>query len=165
MPRTGKSASTATKRQTSPLHRILVVEDDGDTRRLNTEVLIELGCHVDAAEDGAVAWDTLQVQHYDLLVTDNEMPKVTGLELLKKLHAARKTLPVIMATGKLPKEEFTRHPMLQPDAILIKPYTIEEFLGTVKGVLRGIEQTREQIATMPILHNQPPADGFQQSMV
>ena len=101
------------------------------------EILIDSGYHVDAAEDGAVAWDTLQVNSYDLLVTDNDMPKMSGVELIKKLHAARVALPVILATGSLPKEEFTRHPWLQPAATLLKPYTAVEFLGTVKNVLRA----------------------------
>jgi len=44
-------------------------------------------------------------------------------------------LPVVMATGTLPKEEFTRQPWLQPAAMLPKPYTAEEMLRTVKKVL------------------------------
>jgi len=44
-------------------------------------------------------------------------------------------LPVIMATGALPPDEFTRHPWLQPAAILIKPYTIAQLLGAVKQAL------------------------------
>ena len=71
-----------------PLRRILVVADDGDIRRLNTEALTHYGYRVDAAQDGAVAWDTLQQNGYDLMVTDNELPEVTGIDLLKKLYAA-----------------------------------------------------------------------------
>lgn len=116
-------------------HRILVVDDDGEVRRLNTEVLIQFGYQVDAAEDGAVAWEALQLNGYDLIVTDNRMPKVTGVELLKKLRTARMELPVIMATGVLPQDEFARHPWLQPAATLIKPYTIAQLVDTVKQVL------------------------------
>jgi DNA-binding response OmpR family regulator len=113
-----------------------VVEDDADIRRLNTEVLIRHGFHVDAAEDGAVAWHTLQLNRYDILITDNTMPKVTGIELLMKLHGARMALPVIMATGSFPKAEFTRYPWLQPAALVLKPYTLDELLGAVTAVLR-----------------------------
>ena len=80
--------------QTSPLLRILLVEDDTGIRQLSTKMLLRSGYHVDAVEDGAVAWDTLQESSYDLLLTDNRMPKVTGVELLKKLHGARMILPV-----------------------------------------------------------------------
>jgi two-component system chemotaxis response regulator CheY len=104
---------------------------------------------VDAAHDGAVAWNTLQLKNYDLLVTDNDMPKVTGVELLKKLHAARMALPVIMATGKLPLHEFTRHPHIEPDAVLLKPYTIDALLHKVQEILGAVTHAREQIATAP----------------
>ncbi|MEI9960892.1 MAG: response regulator [Limisphaerales bacterium] len=138
-----KISPTGTSSQREEPLRILVVDDDGDLRRLNTTVLIRHGYHVDAAEDGAVAWDILQLQCYDLLITDNNMPKVTGVELLQKLHAARMAMPVIMATGQLPEEELSRHPWLQPTITLRKPYTIEELLGVVKEVLHATDDPQE----------------------
>ena len=119
-----------------PRCRILVAEDDGGLRGLIAEVLERSGCQVDTAEDGAAAWETLKLNRYDLLVTDNHMPGVSGIELLKKLQAAGVRLPVIMATGELPEGEFNQFPGLRPVALLIKPYTIMELLGTVKKVLR-----------------------------
>jgi DNA-binding response OmpR family regulator len=64
--------------------------------------------------------------------------------LIEKLHATSKVLPVIMVTGTLPQEEFTRNPKLQPAATLLKPYTIAELLETVKKVLRAIGGAREK---------------------
>jgi len=83
------------------------------------------------------------------------MPKVTGVELLKKLRAARMALPVIMATGILPTEEFTRYPWLQPEATLIKPYTANELLAKVRNVLHGIDTTHIQIAPPASLQGRP----------
>jgi DNA-binding response OmpR family regulator len=120
-----------------------VVEDDISIRQISTEVLIHSGYEVDAAEDGAAGWEALQANSYDLMITDNNMPKMSGVELLSKLRAARMALPVIMATGALPKEEFTRYPWLQPAATLLKPYTVEEMLGTVKKVLREADSTAD----------------------
>jgi DNA-binding response OmpR family regulator len=133
-----KTISQAGESNGAPLPRcrILVVEDDSGLLRLNTEVLKRSGYDVDAAEDGAAAWDTLQLNSYDLLVTDNRMPKVSGVELLKKLQAAGVVMPVIMATGESPEKEFVQFPWLRPGAMLFKPYTIAELLGTVKQVLR-----------------------------
>ena len=133
-------------RQPKPAHRILVVEDDGDIRRLNAEVLAHSGYQVDAAEDGAAAWDTLQRNRYDLMVTDNDMPKVSGVELLHKLHAAHMALPVILATGKPPQDEFAQYPWLQPAALLLKPYSFHELLGTVQQVLRAAGAASEPAA-------------------
>jgi DNA-binding NtrC family response regulator len=155
-----KSADTQTRSQTKPARRILVVEDDVDVRRVNAEVLSRFGYQVDSAEDGAVAWDTLQLNRYDLLVTDNQMPKVSGVELLKKLHAVRMALPVIMATGTLPIEEFTRYPWLQPAATLLKPFTGGELLGAVERVLHEPGVAEDQIEPLPIWRIQPSADDI-----
>ena len=132
----GKPAATPLQFQTNPPDRILVVEDDDFFRQLNARVLLRSGYEVDTAEDGAAAWQSLSADRYDLLITDNNMPKVSGVELLKQLRSARMALPVIMATGTLPEEEFTRFPWLRPAATLLKPYTGEEMLRTVKKVLR-----------------------------
>jgi DNA-binding response OmpR family regulator len=133
-----KTISQAGESACAPLPpcRILVVEDELNVLQLNAGVLIRSGYDVDAVEDGAAAWEALNTDSYDLMITDNKMPKLSGVELLKKLYASRMALPVIMATGELPTEEFTRCPWLQPAATLLKPYTIEELLGTVRKVLR-----------------------------
>jgi len=129
--------------ETNPPDHILVVEDDSSIRRLNAEVLSRSGYAVNVAVDGADAWAALVADNYDLMITDNNMPNLTGVELLMKIRAARMDLPVIMATGKLPSEEFTRQPWLQPAALLLKPYTIEDLLRTVKKVLREADSTTE----------------------
>jgi CheY-like chemotaxis protein len=141
--------------QTNPPQRILVAEDDDDIRRLNVEVLTDSGYEVDAAEDGACAWDALQLNSYDLLITDNNMRKMSGVELLKKLHAARMTLPVILTSGTMPVEELKRHPWLQIEAKLHKPYTLAKLLGTAGNVLRATSRGREQVAPLPNWPSQP----------
>ena len=63
------------------------------------------------------------------------MPKVTGIEMIKMLRTQDPTLPVILASGLIPKEELARHPWLEISAILPKPFTASELLRTVKEVL------------------------------
>jgi DNA-binding response OmpR family regulator len=156
----GELAGARDQSRPKPAHRILVVDDDSSIRELNTMMLLRSGYEVEAAEDGAAAWDALTADDYDLIITDNHMPRVSGVELLKKLRAARMALPVIMATGILPTEEFTRYPWLQPAATLLKPYTVEELLGTVEAVLRAPESNCEQIAPPPNWQSQPPTEGL-----
>jgi DNA-binding response OmpR family regulator len=129
-----------------PARRILVVEDDDGIRHINAVVLAHSGYQVDAAEDGAAAWDRLQQNRYDLMVTDNDMPKVSGVELLHKLHAAHIALPVILATGTLPAADFTQYPWIQQVALLLKPYSFHELLGTVRNVLRATDPSCEEAA-------------------
>ncbi len=124
-----------------PSHRILVVEDEPLLRKLNREALVRSGFHVDDAEDGEVAWDALQATRYDLVVTDHKMPKMTGIELLHKLHSSGMALPVIMASGTLSHAELGNYPGLKPAAVLSKPYTLDELVLVVRAVLDGRDVT------------------------
>ena len=134
---TGGPASQVPPYLTKPLGRILVVDDDSDICQLNTEVLIHYGYEVDAAADGAAAWEALQTKDFNLLITDHNMPRLTGVELVRKLRSARMALPVILSTGRLPTEELARNPSLRLAAILPKPFSVDELLGTVTKVLRA----------------------------
>ena len=84
--------------------RILVVDDDSDARQLSVDVLMDSGYDVESANDGAAGWDALQVNGYDVVITDNQMPKMTGVEMIERLRTAGIKVPVIMATGSLPKQ-------------------------------------------------------------
>ena len=141
--------------QPNPSAHILMVDDDVLIRQVNVEMLSRAGYEVDAAEDGADAWEALTNCNYDLLITDNTMPRLSGVELLKNLHTGRISLPTIMATGTLPQHEFSRYPWLRPAATLTKPYTSEELLLTVKKVLHADVGIWEQ--TVPQSTNQGPA--------
>jgi PAS domain S-box-containing protein len=116
-------------------YRILVVDDERAMRELHLEVLTGAGYEVMAVADGALAWDAVQTQHFDLMITDNSMPKVTGVELINKLIAANNRLPVIMATGALPEHEFKRSPWLNDIAVLLKPLRNSAILSMVEKVL------------------------------
>lgn len=119
-----------------PSQRILVVEDDEPIRQLNTNLLRRVGYHVDDCEDGAAAWDLVKTHQYDLLITDHQMPRVTGVELVEKLRSASITVPVILLSGALPAEELNQKPWLQIGAAINKPYTEDELLGTVRKLLQ-----------------------------
>ena len=130
-----KSVIAPTEDQTNPLHRILVVDDDSDTRQLSVDVLAGSGYDVEAVTDGAAGLEALQANSYDLIITDNKMPKMTGIEMIEKLRFAHMALPVIMATRHLPMHEFARMPWLKPNAMLQRPFSNEDLLATVKNVL------------------------------
>src|SRR5580700_5312289 len=118
-----------------PSYRVLVVDDEKAVRNVHLELLTATGYEVVAVADGALAWDAIQTQHFDLMITDNSMPKVTGVELINKLIAANIRLPVIMATGALPQHEFRRSVELNNIAVLEKPVSNSTLLSTVEKVL------------------------------
>ena len=131
--------------QTNPPQRILFADDDKEVRRFNVDVLMDSGYEVHAVEDGATAWDALQLNSYDLLITDNNMPKVTGIDLCRKLHAAHMAVPVILTSGLLPVDELRQNPWLPVKATLLKPYTLAKLLGKVGGILHTANGVRAQL--------------------
>ena len=162
----GEVVGASLQREPNPPHRILVVDDEPEVRRLNVKVLTRSGYKVDTAEDGMAGWKALHAarhapESYALLITDHDMPGLTGLALVKKARAAHMALPVIMATGTLPAEElFARYDWLQPVVTLIKPYSVEQLLGTVQAVLRTADDAREHTTPPPNWRSQPPADDL-----
>ena len=153
-----ESTSTPLRTQTSPLQRILVVDHDPYTCHLSTNVLIRQGYEVDTAEDGAAGWEELQARNYHLLITEHELPKLTGIALVKKLRAARMALPVVMAAGRLPTCKLARNPSLHLAATLVKPFDVDALLITVHNVLCAPQPSHGQIEPPPYWQCRP-ADG------
>jgi len=131
-----KPAPKPTRAWKKSPHLVLVVDDDSDVRQLSVDVLTASGYGVEACNDGDAGWQALQTRSYDLVITDNKMPKMTGLEMIEKLRSASMALPVIMATTFLPTSVFVRKPWLEPDAVLQRPCSNEDLLEAVKKVLR-----------------------------
>jgi DNA-binding response OmpR family regulator len=142
-----KPASAPMHGQPNPPNRILLVDDDVTVRELSAKVLIRCGYEVDTAEDGEDGWNALHATSYDLLITDHKMPRLSGVDLVKKLRSARIHLPVVLASAVLPAEELNQNPWLHLAAILLKPFTVGELLETVKAVLF----TRATMASSPNL--------------
>lgn len=130
--------------------RILVVDDDTLVRRLTARVLTRSGYDVDTAEDGVAAWNRIRAGQFDLVVTDNDMPNMTGMELVSRLREARIPLPVIMMTGQLEDlEEVLEHcPWLLVSATLQKPVSSRELLESVDSVLRASQHPALDLAPL-----------------
>jgi DNA-binding response OmpR family regulator len=168
-----QSDCAPTQAQTNPPNRILFVDDNLNVREAAAKVLIDCGYHVDAAEDGEAAWKALHATNYDLLITDQIMPKLSGVELVKKVRAAQMKLPVVLVSATLPTEELDLHPWLHLAATLMKPFTIDELLETVERALSAAATTASaQYLPPPVLieevipadslpewRNQPPSDA------
>lgn len=119
----------------SAARRILLVEDDASFRELGARVLMDAGYHVDVVPGSQFGWAALQTHTYDLLITDNQMPEMSGLEMVRKLRSAKMALPVIMASGGVGEEDLIQNPWLQPATVLPKPYHGDALLERVSEVL------------------------------
>jgi DNA-binding response OmpR family regulator len=125
-----------------PSIRVLVAEDDALIRQIICRVLVEDGIAVDAASDGEQAWDALNLGHYDLLVTDNDMPRLTGIKLIERIRKAGIGLPIIIESGSFAEENTHDYPCLQFAVVISKPFGKLEFLNVVRNVLSSYGDTR-----------------------
>lgn len=120
---------------THPPSRILVLDDDKDIREIYVEILRQDGYQVDAAEDGQAGWEALQARPYDLLITDHDMPRLTGLELVEKVTSSGSSMPVIIASASLSPGALARQASGRAAAWLPKPFSPGELLKAVGRVL------------------------------
>jgi DNA-binding response OmpR family regulator len=144
----------------APASRILVVDDESTIRLLIAHILSHAGYQVDTAEDGEMGWEALQAESYQLLITDHNMPKVSGLELVRKMQAQDMALPVILISGAMPTEELNRHSWLQLSAMLPKPFTGDKLLRIVKKVLGEVQSARQQGDPVPDDRGEPTVHGL-----
>jgi len=112
--------------------RILVVDDDPLLLDLLTDTLTAIGYEAAPASDGAVALDMLQTEQYDLMISDIKMPRVDGLQLLKRVRRHYPHLPVLFITGVASQETIGS---VSPDGILAKPFRIAHIESMIQQAL------------------------------
>ena len=117
--------------------RFLVVDDFSTMRRILRNLLKELGfTNVDEAEDGQAALHKLRSQTFDFVVSDWNMPNMTGIELLRNVRADAqlKHLPFLMITAEAKRENIIEAAQAGASGYIVKPFTaatLEEKLGKV----------------------------------
>lgn len=106
--------------------RILVVESFSTMRRIIGNLLVELGYrYISEAEDGLSALPMLHNQHFDLVITDLQMPRMSGLELLRAIRADNKLthIPVLMITADAKREQIIEAAQAGVSAYVVRPFT------------------------------------------
>jgi len=117
--------------------KFLVVDDFSTMRRIVRNLLKELGyTNVDEAEDGVVALQKLRGANFQFVVTDWNMPNMTGIELLKAIRAddGLKHLPVLMITAEAKKENIIEAAQSGASGYIVKPFTaatLDEKMGKI----------------------------------
>jgi two-component system chemotaxis response regulator CheY len=117
--------------------KFLVVDDFSTMRRIVRNLLKELGYgNVEEAEDGVIALQRLKSGGIQFVVTDWNMPNMTGIELLKAIRAdtTLKHLPVLMITAEAKKENIIEAAQNGASGYIVKPFTaavLEEKMGKI----------------------------------
>ncbi len=109
----------------APAARVLVVDDSLSVRKVAEKYATELGYTVETASDGIVALEKLHSGKFSLVLTDLEMPRMHGFELLAEIrrHDATRRLPVIVVTSRQADKHRRQAAALGANGYLIKPFT------------------------------------------
>jgi CheY-like chemotaxis protein len=124
--------------------RILHADDDRTILRASQILLGRAGYDVDTVADGEEAWGALQAVPYDLVITDNQMPHLTGVELIQRLRRSLNPVPIVLASASIPRTAFARC-----EAVLAKPFTVRDLIETVRRVLLGSRCTSLPRGALP----------------
>jgi len=116
--------------------KILLIEDDPDIVRSLLPTLKEAGYVADAVFDGENGYLAAQMNEYELIILDYNLPKLNGREVIKKIRAAGLSTPIIMLTVHNGLEEKVELLDLGADDYLTKPFVLSELLARIKAVLR-----------------------------
>ena len=123
--------------------KFLVVDDFSTMRRIVRNLLKELGyTNTEEAEDGAAALNRLRSDKFDFVVSDWNMPNMTGLELLKNIRAdeSLKTLPVLMITAEARKENIIEAAHAGANGYIVKPFTAATLDEKLTKIFKTLEQ-------------------------
>jgi DNA-binding response OmpR family regulator len=115
---------------------ILVVEDERRLANLVRRALEEEGHVVDVAHDGAEGLDVASATDYDLLVLDLMLPHLDGIEIAKRLRAAKNDVRILMLTARDAVEDRVLGLESGADDYLMKPFSFSELLARVRALAR-----------------------------
>lgn len=116
--------------------RILVVEDEKKVARFIQQGLEEEHYAVDVALDGEKGLDMAGAQHYDLIILDVMLPKMSGIDVMKRLRERNGSTPTLMLTAKTSTEDKVAGLDSGADDYLTKPFAFAELLARIRSLLR-----------------------------
>lgn len=126
------------------MFNILVVEDEQALRMLFCTVLSKNGFKYFEAKDGMEAWDILENQYIDLMISDIMMPNIDGYELVKSVRESGYNMPVLMITAKDTFEDMQSGFRAGTDDYMIKPVNVNEMILRVNALLRRAQIVSER---------------------
>jgi two-component system chemotaxis response regulator CheY len=135
--------SAAEEKMSNAELKFLVVDDFATMRRIVRNLLKELGfTNVEEAEDGVVALQKLRAGGFDFIVSDWNMPNMTGVELLRAVRGdpTLKHLPMLMVTAEAKKENIIEAAQAGASGYVVKPFTA----ATLDEKLNKIFQTMQK---------------------
>jgi len=123
-----------------PNIKILIVDDFSTMRKIIRNILTQLGFkNILEADDGTTALEILKKEKVDLIISDWNMPKMSGLELLKAVRSDEnlKDVPFVMVTAEAQKENILEAIKYKVNQYIVKPFTPETLKEKLEKVFGG----------------------------
>jgi len=120
--------------------KILIVDDFSTMRKIIRNILTQLGFkNILEADDGTTALEILKKEKVDLIISDWNMPKMSGLELLKAVRSDEnlKDIPFVMVTAEAQKESILEAIKYKVNQYIVKPFTPETLKEKLEKVFGG----------------------------
>lgn len=135
--------------------RILLAEDDellGDGIRSG---LIQYQYNVDWVKNGMAAWTSLQSEHFDMVILDLGLPKLSGEDLLKNMRLKNIHTPVIILTARDNTTDLIKGLDTGADDYVVKPFDLEELCARIRAIQRRITSHLEPTITVGDINLDP----------
>ena len=117
--------------------KVLIVDDSKTVREVLQSTLVDAGYEVCAAEDGPKALELVNSNHYDLLMSDLNMPDMNGFEFITEVRKipGRRFVPIVVLSGECKKVNFTECSKAGASGYLQKPFDREQVLGVLRMII------------------------------
>lgn len=125
--------------------KILIVDDFSTMRRIIKNLLRDLGfTNTSEADDGASALPMLQSGSFDFLVTDWNMPGMTGIDLLKAVRAddKLKNLPILMVTAEAKRDQIIEAAQAGVNGYVVKPFTAAVLKEKIEKIFERVDAAK-----------------------
>ena len=132
---------------------ILLVEDDQKLNKLFYTVLSKQGFNVHIANNGIEAFNILENNHIDLIISDIMMPKIDGYEFTEKVRTINEDIPILMITAKDDFNSKQKSFLIGIDDYMVKPIDVNEMILRVNALLRRskIVHDKKQVVGSTVL--------------
>ena len=124
--------------------RILIAEDDWELRQLFSHVLTKNGYAVKGVSNGQEALDAVDMEYFDLIISDIMMPVMDGYELVRALRGTGSTTPVLMITAKDAFDDMRQGFQSGVDDYMVKPINVNEMVLRVQALLRRAQMINDR---------------------
>jgi len=135
--------------------RLLLIEDDKEIIHLLSIALKSLGFAVDTAENGENGLNLALINHYDLIITDYNLPILSGREIIESVRSENQSTPILVLSIRSEISDRVELLNLGADDYLTKPFTLSELLARIKALLRRPQNLKTTILKIGDLEMQP----------